>query len=92
MIGNIRHKGLRQFYETGTRRGINSQWANRLSDLLARLEISREPSDMAIPGLNLHPLTGKYDGFYAVSVTGNWRVVFRFEDNKPTDIDLVDYH
>ena len=92
MIGNIRHKGLRQFYQTGTRRGINSQWVTRIGDVLAALEVATKPEDMMLPGLNCHLLTGNYAGFYSVSITGNWRIVFRFEDGQPTDVDLVDYH
>ena len=92
MIKTIKHKGLRQFYEIGTRRGINTQWANRLRDILFFLDASASPEDMNISGLNFHALRGNYDGFYAVSVTGNWRIVFTFEDGNATDVDLVDYH
>jgi proteic killer suppression protein len=27
-----------------------------------------------------------------VRVSGNWRVIFRFEDGHAFDVDLVDYH
>lgn len=47
---------------------------------------------MNLPGLALHALTGNYAGFWAVSVSGNWRVIFRFEDNEATDLDYLDYH
>ena len=47
---------------------------------------------MDLPGLNLHSLSGNLSGHYAVSVSGNWRIVFRFENGQATDIDLVDYH
>ena len=92
MIKTIKHKGLRQFYETGTRRGFNAQWAGRLRDILAFLNAASSPKDMDIPGLDFHSLRGNYNGFYAVSVTGNWRIVFTFEDGNATSVDLVDYH
>ena len=46
---------------------------------------------MNLPGLNLHPLKGQYKGFWSVSVSGNWRVIFRFEDNNAFDVDYLDY-
>ena len=47
---------------------------------------------MDLPGFRLHMLKGNYEGFYAVDVSGNWRIVFRFEGRDTTDIDLIDYH
>ena len=47
---------------------------------------------MDLPGLRLHPLKGELKGFYAVDVSGNWRVVFRFNAGDAYDVDLVDYH
>jgi proteic killer suppression protein len=47
---------------------------------------------MRLPGLQLHQLKGDLAGFYAVSVSGNWRVIFRFEEGQATDVDLIDYH
>ena len=47
---------------------------------------------MDLPGLRLHPLKGESKGFWAVTVSGNWRVIFRFEDNGAIDVDYVDYH
>jgi proteic killer suppression protein len=44
------------------------------------------------PGYRLHELHGKLTGLYAIDVSGNWRIVFRFDSGKASDIDLVDYH
>ncbi len=60
--------------------------------ILARLDASQSPQDMDLPGLDLHPLKGAYKGYWAVSVSGNWRVIFRFDDNSAIDIDSLDYH
>ena len=46
---------------------------------------------MALPGLDLHPLRGELDGYWAVKVSANWRVIFRIEDGDAVDVDLVDY-
>ena len=47
---------------------------------------------MALTGFRLHPLRGKLAGFWAVTVSGNWRVVFHFEGVHASDVDFVDYH
>lgn len=92
MIQKIRHKGLKLLYEKGSTAKIDANHADKLRRILARLEESREPEDMNLPGYNLHQLKGNYDGFYSVKVSGNWRVVFRFEDGHATDVGFVDYH
>ncbi len=92
MIVRFRHKGLRKLFETGSARGVNPDHIKRLRLILARLHASLSPGDMDMPGLALHPLKGKSKGHYAVSVSGNWRVAFRFEGNDAVDVDYLDYH
>ncbi len=92
MIVRFRHKGLRKFFETGSARGVNPDHIKRLRLILARLHASFSSGDMDMPGLALHPLKGKSKGRYAVSVSGNWRVTFRFEGNDAVDVDYLDYH
>ena len=64
----------------------------RLRRILAVLDQSRTPRDMDLPGFRLHPLSGDLRGHYAVSVSGNWRVTFRFEDGQAIEVDYTDYH
>ena len=92
MIKSFRHKGLKKLYDTGSQQGVKPEHVKRLRLILARLDASQSPQDMDLPGLNLHPLKGDYKSFWAVSVSGNWRVIFRFEDNRAVDIDYLDYH
>lgn len=92
MILKIRHKGLKKLYETGSKSKINPDHADRLRYILNRLDVSSSPADMDITGFRLHKLKGEYEGFYAVDVSGNWRVIFRFEDGHVTDVDYLDYH
>lgn len=92
MILRIRHKGLREFWENGRSRRLNADWLSRIDRILNALDLARSPADMELPGFRLHPLKGDYTGFYAVDVSGNWRIVFRFEGADTTDIDLIDYH
>ncbi|MCJ7684250.1 MAG: type II toxin-antitoxin system RelE/ParE family toxin [Desulfobacteraceae bacterium] len=71
---------------------MNSDHFKRLQLILARLDASLSPQDMNLPGLNLHPLKGQYEAFWSVPVSGNWRVIFRFEDDNAFDVDYLDYH
>jgi proteic killer suppression protein len=92
VIKNFRHKGLKKLYGTGSRRGVKPEHANRLRMILARPDASLSPQDMDLPGLNLYSLKGKYKDYWAVSVSGHWRVILRFDDNNAVDIDYLDYH
>ena len=64
----------------------------KIKRILARLNEARTVQDMALPGYQLHPLQGNLAGLWSVSVSGNWRIVFRFEDGTAHDVDLIDYH
>jgi toxin HigB-1 len=71
---------------------VAPEHVEKLRDILAVLDRSREPKDMGLPGFRLHPLRGERRGQWAVSVSGNWRVTFRFEDGDAWDVDYSDYH
>jgi len=92
VIRNIRHKGLRLLYEKGQSKGLQQTQVKRVRMILARLDASSSPTDMDLPGLRLHPLAGDRQGFSAVDVSGNWRIVFRFDGVDVVDLDLIDYH
>ncbi len=92
MITSFRHKGLRQFYESGSKVGIQAKHATRLRLILARLDASTDPQDMNLPGLRLHPMRGDLEGFWSVSISGNWRVIFRFDGQDACEVDYLDYH
>lgn len=92
MIRTIRHKGLRQLYEDDDARGVIGEHAEKLRDVLARLDAAAVIADMELPGFRLHPLKGELKGFWAVTVRANWRVIFRFADGDSWDVDYVDYH
>jgi toxin HigB-1 len=92
MIRNFRHKGLRRLFEDDDRSKVDARDAEKLARILARLHRSRVPQDMTVPGFRLHPLKGRLRGFWAVDVSANWRVIFRFEGEDAADVDLIDYH
>lgn len=92
MIRGFKHKGLRRFFETGSKSGVQAQHVDRLRLILAQLNAATAPRDMDLPGLNLHPLKGERKGAWAVSVSGNWRVTFRFVGKEADAVDYEDYH
>jgi len=92
VIRGFRHKGLRRFFETGSKSGVHAQHVDRLRLVLAQLNAATASRDMDLPGLNLHPLKGERKGTWAVSVSGNWRVTFRFLGKDADDVDYEDYH
>jgi len=92
MIKVIRHKGLRAFFETESTGKINPAHARKLKLILAMLKNAEKPEDLRKPGLKLHALHGNLSGFWAITVDGNWRVIFRFEGGDATDVDYLDYH
>jgi len=92
VIASFRHKGLAALYEEDSTRGVKHSLVKRLRQILALLATAKTVEDMNIPGLKLHALKGDRAGFYAVAVSGNWRVIFRFTNGQATDVDLVDYH
>lgn len=92
MIRTFRHKGLEQFFLTGSRKGIQSEHARRLSLQLFTLNAARHPQAMNLPGWTLHSLTGQLKGHWAVEVSGNWRLTFTFEGDDAVLVDYQDYH
>ena len=92
MIASFRHRGLKALYDGKTVRRVAPAHVERLRDILAALDLSRRPEGMNLPGFRLHELKGTRKGHYAVSVSGNWRVTFRFEDGAAVEVDYVDYH
>ena len=92
MIISFRHKGLKLLFENGDRRRVLLQHVEKIERILARLEEAAVVRNMDLPGFRLHPLKGDLAGYWAVTVSGNWRIVFRFEGGDASDVDLIDYH
>ena len=91
----FRYKGLRQLYEDGNARGVPSTMADKLRKLLLALETAETLEELGrFPGWKLHTLKGDLKGLWSLTVTGNWRLIFRYDEqtNTASDIDLIDYH
>ncbi len=93
MILSFRHRGLRRLYETGDGREVRQDQVRRIRRVLSVLDNARRIEDVdQLPGTRLHPLKGNLSGFWSVSISGNWRIIFRFKAGDVSDVDLVDYH
>lgn len=92
MIQSFAHKRLKKFWENGQAAGIQAKHAERVRNILVFLNRARQVQDMGLPGYDLHPLKGNMKGLWAVKVSGNWRIVFRFENGDAYGVDLMDYH
>ena len=92
MIKSFQHKGLKAFFESGSKAGIQGQHAQRLRLVLGTLDAADCAQDMNRPGWKLHPLKGELDGYWSLGVSGNWRVIFRFIGSDIELVDYLDYH
>lgn len=92
MIKSFRHKGIQEFFETGSKVGIQPNQAARLRVQLTRLDSATGPQDMNASGWRLHKLSGNLAGHWAVTVNGNWRLTFSFEGADAILVDYQDYH
>jgi toxin HigB-1 len=92
MIKTFRHKGLERFFREGTKAGIQAAHANRLRLQLLALDQAVRPEDLSAPAWGLHALKGDMKGHWAVTVNGNWRMVFAFDGIDAVLVDYRDYH
>lgn len=92
MIKSFKHKGLKKFFESGSTAGIQTAHDTKILDRLTFLHTATCIEDMNLPGYRLHELKGKHAGHWAIDVSGNWRIVFKFEDGDAYAVTYEDYH
>ena len=92
MIRSFRHKGVEAFFRRGGKAGIQAHHAAKLRIMLTALDYAKRPEDMNAPGWRLHGPTGDLKGFFSVTVSGNWRLIFRFAGKDAERVDYPDYH
>lgn len=92
MLKTFAHKGLKRLFESDDPSGVRADQVRRIRAVLAHLDEAGQPRDLDLPGYRLHALRGSLKGYWSVTVSGNWRIVFRFERGDTLDVDLVDYH
>lgn len=92
MIESIRHKGLAELFENGDSSKLNPNHKARLRHILTLLHAATSIQDLNFPGSNLHALKGNLAGYWAINVSGNWRIIFKFENGNIYNVDYLDYH
>ena len=92
MIKSWKHKGLKELFLKGTKKGVRPDMVDRLRRRLDVLDAANSLEALGLPGFRLHPLSGEMKGKYSIRVTGNWRITFRFENGDVLNVDLEDYH
>ena len=92
MITSFRHRGLKRLFQRGDRSQIGADMLDKVQNILGVLDRASGPEGMDVPGFRLHPLKGNLNGFWAVTVRANWRIVWRFEGTDAAEVDLMDYH
>lgn len=92
MIVSYRHKGLELYATRGDRSKLQQSHIARIRLILTRLDAAQSPEEMNQPGYGFHPLKGTLKGYFAVKISGNWRLIFRFEGENAADVDYLDYH
>ena len=92
MIKTFKHKGLKKFFETGSKAGIQTKHDRKLRMQLAAIDTATIIDDVDLPDFKLHPLKGDRDGIWSITVNGNWRVTFEFVDGNAYILNYEDYH
>ncbi len=92
MIRTIKHKGLKRLYERGDQSKLPADRVNKIILMMTALDAAETLEPISRPAWRLHTLKGDLEGFYAIDVSGNYRLIFRFEDGDVFDLDFVDYH
>jgi len=92
LISSSKHRGLKHLFERGSARYLTARLVPKIEMILTLMNVTREVEELDVVGFNLHRLKGGLKDFWSVRVTGNWRIIFRFENGNSSDVDLVDYH
>jgi proteic killer suppression protein len=93
MIRTIKHAGLKRLFERDETKGLTADKIKRIKAILFALETATSPEQLNLfPGARVHPLKGDLKGYWSASISGNWRIIFRYDEGDVYDVDLVDYH
>ena len=92
VIVSIQHKGLKLLWTKNGASKLPQEQVKKLTNILTLLDAAHDVKDMQFPGANLHLLKGDLKGFWAVMVTGNYRIIFQFEAGDAYLVNYLDYH
>lgn len=93
MIQSFKHKGLKELFISGSTAKLPPDRLNKIKKVLAAISAARDIKDLRIPAFRLHRLEAPpFNGFWSIDVTGNYRIIFRFEDGDALDVHYLDTH
>lgn len=92
MIATIRHKGLRLYFEEGNGAKLPHIQLKKIARILTAIDAILSEDDIKALGYGVHKLSGNLKDFWSITVSGNYRIIFRFEAGEVFDVDYLDYH
>lgn len=94
MIKTFKHKGLKLFWETGNGKLLPASQLNKIRRVLDAIDnLNDVPQDLGpFRSWRPHQLKGDLQGYWSLDITGNYRILFRFEHGKAYDLNYVDTH
>ncbi|MCP4353052.1 MAG: Killer protein [Desulfobacterales bacterium] len=92
MIRSFNHKGLKDLYLMGSKKGVQAKHIDKITDILDVIDAAAVIGDINFPELDLHQLQPKKDNIWAVKVSGAWRITFKFENGDAYIVDYLNYH
>jgi toxin HigB-1 len=93
-IKSFSHKGAEEVFYSGRSRRVGAEFRKRMSLILDAIDSATCVTDLR-RARGFHALSGDRSGTFAMSVSGNWRLTFRFEHGDSgdvLDVDFEDYH
>jgi proteic killer suppression protein len=88
----IKHHALRRLVKKGDASKINAEWRAKVKRILSMLNAAVDPRELDLPGYAYHELKHDRAGTHSVTIRGNWRITFKWDEQGPFDVDMEDYH
>jgi proteic killer suppression protein len=92
MIGSWKNPALRELFETGRARRIDTKLQKRALARLAALNAATDLRQLHLPGYELHKWEGAFANKWSISVSGHWRITFTWNNGAAYDVDLEQPH
>jgi proteic killer suppression protein len=94
MIKSIKSKPLKVLWEKNDKSKLPSTQIKKIMFLLQIIDDLEEvPEDLkSLISFRPHPLKGDLLGYWSLDVSGNYRIIFRFENKNAFDLDYLDTH
>ena len=92
MISSIQHKGLKLLWTKNDASKLPAEQVKKIKNILTLLHGAELVEDLNYPGAGLHPLKGDLKGYWSVTVSGNYRIILKFDNGNAYLLNYLDYH